>query len=131
MNKHTHSTARWTPALRKLKAICIRQPWAWLIVSGYKDIENRKWATNVRGPILIHAGLTRPSSDELEHFLDVWPEAMLDYGGVIGVVNIADCVTKHRSKWFRGRGFGWVLAKPRYLSFKKCPGKLKFFDPAF
>ena len=41
-----------------MKAISIRQPWAWLIVHGYKDVENRTWATKHRGPILIHAGKT-------------------------------------------------------------------------
>lgn len=121
--------ARWTPTLKRLKAISIRQPWAWLIVNGWKDIENRKWTTNVRGPVLIHAGIKRPAADELVHFLDVWPEARLDYGGIVGVVEIADCVTKHRSKWFNPRCFGWVLANPRRLPFTPCPGKLKFFIP--
>ena len=37
-----------------MKAISIRQPWAWLIVQGYKDIKNRTWAAKYRGPILIH-----------------------------------------------------------------------------
>jgi len=41
-----------------MKAILIRQPWAWLIVHGYKDVENRTWSTKYRGPILIHAGKT-------------------------------------------------------------------------
>ena len=39
-----------------MKAISIRQPWAWLVVHGYKDVDNRTWATKHRGPILIHAG---------------------------------------------------------------------------
>ena len=26
-----------------MKALSIRQPWAWLICAGYKDIENRNW----------------------------------------------------------------------------------------
>lgn len=26
-----------------MKALSIRQPWAWLICAGYKDIENRDW----------------------------------------------------------------------------------------
>lgn len=30
-------------------AISIRQPWAWLIANGFKDIENRDWATKFRG----------------------------------------------------------------------------------
>jgi len=36
-----------------MKALSIRQPWAWLIVDGYKDIENSTWHTNYRGPALI------------------------------------------------------------------------------
>ncbi len=39
-----------------MKALSIRQPWAWLIANGYKDIENRSWRTNFRGEFLIHAG---------------------------------------------------------------------------
>lgn len=29
-----------------MAALSIRQPWAWLVVQGYKDIENRDWPTN-------------------------------------------------------------------------------------
>ncbi|MEI3544750.1 MAG: ASCH domain-containing protein [Alphaproteobacteria bacterium] len=42
--------------LLKLPILSIRQPWAWLIVNGYKDIENRTWPTHFRGKVLIHAG---------------------------------------------------------------------------
>lgn len=38
-----------------MKVLSIRQPWAWLICAGYKDVENRDWRTNYRGRILIHA----------------------------------------------------------------------------
>jgi len=38
-------------------AISIRQPWAWLIVHGYKSIENRSWQSQPRGRIWIHTGL--------------------------------------------------------------------------
>ena len=34
-----------------MKALSIRQPWSWLILHGGKDIENRSWRTNVRGPV--------------------------------------------------------------------------------
>ena len=37
-------------------ALSIRQPWAWLIVNGYKDIENRDWKTHYRGRFYVHAG---------------------------------------------------------------------------
>src|ERR1051326_1498970 len=39
-----------------VKALSVRQPWAWLIIYGGKDIENRDWPTSHRGPTLIHAG---------------------------------------------------------------------------
>ena len=31
-----------------MKAISIRQPWAWLVVNGHKDVENRTWRTKHR-----------------------------------------------------------------------------------
>lgn len=40
-----------------MKALTIRQPWASLIIFGYKTYEFRSWKTNYRGKILIHAGL--------------------------------------------------------------------------
>jgi len=38
-----------------MKVLSVRQPWAYLIVAGYKDIENRTWYTGHRGPLLIQA----------------------------------------------------------------------------
>jgi hypothetical protein len=40
---------RWNEALRRAPALSVRQPWAWLIVNGYKDVENRSWTTHYRG----------------------------------------------------------------------------------
>ena len=112
----------------KLKAISVRQPFAWLIVNGIKDIENRKWATKVRGPVLVHAGAKKESQEHLDSFFDAWPEAKLEYGGIVGVVEIADCIQKHKSRWFRGK-YGWLMQKAQRLPFRPCPGKLKFFVP--
>jgi hypothetical protein len=39
-----------------MKAITIRQPWAWAIATGAKTIENRTRGTAYRGPLAIHAG---------------------------------------------------------------------------
>jgi hypothetical protein len=41
--------SRWTKRLKSLRALSLRQPWAWLVANGYKDIENRSWRTNHRG----------------------------------------------------------------------------------
>ncbi len=38
-----------------MKALSLRQPWAWACVFGGKDVENRQWNTSHRGRFLIHA----------------------------------------------------------------------------
>lgn len=37
------------------KVLSVRQPWASLIVCGFKPFENRSWSTSHRGPVWIHA----------------------------------------------------------------------------
>lgn len=39
-----------------MKALTISQPFASLIASGEKWVENRTWETKYRGPLAIHAG---------------------------------------------------------------------------
>ena len=41
-----------------MKALTIKEPWATLIIDGYKKYEFRSWKTNYRGKILIHAGMS-------------------------------------------------------------------------
>jgi hypothetical protein len=45
-------TAVTYPAVR---APTIRQPRAWAVVNAGKDVENRRWQTSHRGPLLTHA----------------------------------------------------------------------------
>jgi hypothetical protein len=39
-----------------VKALTVKQPWAWAIAAGYKTIENRATNWSYRGPLAIHAG---------------------------------------------------------------------------
>lgn len=39
-----------------MKAITVKQPWAWAIAHGGKTVENRSRGTAYRGPLAIHAG---------------------------------------------------------------------------
>lgn len=41
-----------------MKALSLKQPWANLILEGYKTIETRKWKTNYRGDLLICSSQT-------------------------------------------------------------------------
>jgi hypothetical protein len=48
-----------------MKIISIRQPWASLIVSGLKDVENRTWRTRYRGRVLKLARSVREGRPDL------------------------------------------------------------------
>ena len=113
-----------------MKALSIRQPWAWLIVHGGKNIENRTWRTKFRGPVLIHAGKKidlRAYSELKAQGVKLPPLEKLQTGGIIGKVEIVDCVDDSASPWFRGP-FGFVLANPKPVKFTPCLGKLYFFE---
>jgi len=117
--------------------LSIRQPWAWLILYAGKNIENRDWHTSVRERILIHAGkgMTKVEYEESKsvaidvHGWEVYfPEIQeLERGGIVGSVEITDCVSHSESPWFFGK-YGFVLSKPKMLSFKPFKGQLGFFE---
>ncbi|MEQ9887649.1 ASCH domain-containing protein [Pectobacterium zantedeschiae] len=119
-----------------MKALSIRQPWAWLIANGYKDIENRSWNTKYRGTVLIHAsnGLTRREYEEVcRTVIDVIiPVDIPDFeevarGGIVGIVTITGCVESSSSPWFFGPK-GFTLSDARPLPFMPMKGKLSFFE---
>lgn len=122
-----------------LPAISIRQPWAWLILNAGKDIENRDWNTNFRGRVLIHASksCTKAEYEDAIEFMEV---RRLEYlgvalpnidqlprGGIVGSVEIIDCVTASNSPWFIGH-HGFVLRNPKRLPFLPFKGMLGFFN---
>lgn len=122
-----------------MKALSIRQPWAWLITNGHKDIENRSWPTRFRGKFLIHAskGMTREEYDDaLEtceiasamsgQNIDVPAFEDLERGGIVGEAEITGCVNKHPSPWFFG-DHGFVIKNAKPLPFQPCKGALGFF----
>lgn len=109
-----------------MKIISIRQPWASLIVSGHKDIENRTWTTRYRGPVLIHAS-QRPddvSSEDIERRFGVSPASEEPLGGVVGVADLVDCLTTHASRWYAQGHYAFVLANARQLPFVRWKGAL-------
>ena len=117
-----------------MKVIVIRQPWAWLIVNGIKDIENRSWTTRYRGTLLIQASASLPTKRNLEEIRLFARKQRVELpedfetGGIVGMVQLEDCVTSSRSKWFEGP-VGWVLSHPKRLQFMPMKGQLGLFDP--
>ncbi|CAD8121315.1 unnamed protein product [Paramecium sonneborni] len=43
--------------------LSMHQPWAQLVVEGFKRIEGRMWGTNYKGPLWIHAGAKQPEAE--------------------------------------------------------------------
>jgi hypothetical protein len=117
-----------------MKAISVRQPWAWLIIHKGKDVENRNWPTKLRGRVLIHAakGMTQDEYLDVWHFVLPWGIQLpafdaLERGGIIGSVEIMDCITSSSSVWFSGK-YGFWLQDPIALPFRPFRGALGFFD---
>src|SRR4051794_34939850 len=111
-----------------MKVIVVRQSWAWLIVNGFKDIENRSWRTKYRGPLLIQASAGLPTRRELADFrlyarkrgIEL-PEDF-ETGGIVGMVRLDDCVATTKSEWFFEGSVGWVLSKPKKLPWTPLKG---------
>ena len=72
-----------------MKVLTIKEPWATLVIEGYKKYEFRSWKTNYRGKILIHSGLTLEKSKA-----EIFKDYNLNYncGNIIGEVEIIDCI---------------------------------------
>lgn len=98
-----------------MKTISLRQPWAYLLCAGIKDIENRTWKLpeKYKGErVLIHASgkpamkgfygvpfpdefwnnLSDKGKDKLAGDIDV-------RSAIIGSVRFVDCVVNHTSIW--------------------------------
>jgi hypothetical protein len=102
-----------------MKVLTVKNPWAYLIIHGYdfgpelggfviKDVENRTWYTDYRGPLLIHCSKNLDSNILLPSGID-WEE----YNGhIIGRVNLVDCVKNANSRWAETGLFHWVLKDP-------------------
>lgn len=131
-----------------MKAISIRQPWAWLIVHGAKVVENRSWATSYRGPLLIHAakGCTLDEwSDAWEYIQEVHPGVLRVYnppthlaclrGGIVGVVDQTGCIdnadqvdSPDYCSWAEPGQWHHLYSNPRTLPFMPCRGSLGLWD---
>ncbi len=110
-----------------MKVLTIIQPWAGLIATGQKRIENRSWNTDYRGPLVIHAG-KKWSYDYNGEPQDAAPESQRVSGRLIAIVDLLDtfligrCPEKYHpllsEQTDRGFAVGpycWVLGDPRML----------------
>jgi hypothetical protein len=119
-----------------MRALSIRQPWAWLVVNGWKNVENRERRFAHRGPLLIHAAawMTPADYEACRIFVDgicddLAMPAMEDLprGGIVGEVVVLDCVDHHPSPWFTGP-YGLVLDEACQCDLIKWRGMPGLFE---
>lgn len=117
-----------------MRALTVQQPWAWAIVHGGKDVENRTQAWSYRGPLAIHAGARWSGRggrsglvwDALKDRYG-WPtgpvtarddhrpgfDAIRPLGAIIGVVDLVDV---HTADWcWEPEGHCSAWAEPSYV----------------
>lgn len=141
-------------------ALSVQQPWAWVVVRGLKEIENRSWSTNYRGRLFIHAGKTvvphfdilveeivnmldrqHTNKQLIGEFLD-WgfaagslsktPGPELGFGAMVGEVDLVGWITRSDSLWHEDGLIGWQLEKAKaYKEPIPYRGKQKLFTVEF
>ena len=132
---------------KSYKVLSVRQPYASLLVSGEKDVENRSRKTNYRGTVLIHASARMHDVvEKLSGYLqdgvpligiekDIMREA--DYAEsydrmsvILGSVDIVDCVQNHPSEWAEKGQWHWVCANAKKFEhpIRNVKGKLGIWE---
>ena len=141
-----------------MKALSIKQPWAWLIVNGYKNVENRTWPLprtfEIPQRIYVHTGVSRSELNRKEVTASVLRIVSTSEGGefmlallrdmplgsIVGEATITDILSPcapnglnedtEDEPWYEGDPYyGFVLSNPSAYA-KPIPyrGRLGFFE---
>lgn len=113
------------------RALSIRNPWATLIMGGYKLVENRTWDTRWRGKMLVHAGKTveRGALSAAAEFGITPDDLRYGYLGTVELTGThwggdAGCC----GPWAEDNAYHWVLADPEPLPLPIIgPGRLGLY----
>ena len=123
--------------------LSVRQPWAWAIVTGAKDVENRDWPSKYKGRLHIHA--TRNELDtEVEKTIErvakhlrIPVAAAREYyqrhrehglGAIIGSVRMRGCAWSWDSEWYDEKSYGFVFTDAQPFDRPiPCKGRQRIF----
>jgi len=80
-----------------MKCLTVHNYWAWAIAAGHKTVENRPRTFTYRGPLAIHAGVSRRSladSANVLRSLGIEPPPLdqLAFGAIVAVCELVDVV---------------------------------------
>lgn len=113
-----------------LRALSIRQPWAWAVAAGHKQIENRTRSVSYRGPLAIHAARILATRDAFERCAALAGTPIPDNlatGAVIAVCQLFEVVTASHDPWFTGP-HGFVLIDVVPIPPVPCRGFITLFE---
>lgn len=128
-----------------IKVLTLREPWASLILYGFKTIETRSWYTSYRGDLYIHAG-KHPidmCDSRAAKVIDYIPTPHDSFGHIILKCTLSDCVRidEHLAKAIQksdpvnyccgdfttGR-YAWILANIQPITPLKATGHLGLWN---
>ena len=113
-----------------LHCLSIQQPFAWAVVAGVKDVENRSWVTDYRGPVVIQAGATKANTARVAK-AGVLPAIDFAYSALIGVADLVDVVPLSEELESNPWAWGpqcWRFANARaFVQPIPSKGKLKLY----
>lgn len=124
-----------------MRVLTVRQPWAWAIIHGGKDVENRtrNIAGPYRGPVAIHAGLGVSSEAfDFNALMQGQRRRSFEHGAVVGVVDLASvhhCSDHGRneadrcSRWAMADHWHLALANARPIAPIPAKGRLGLWYP--
>ena len=132
-----------------MKTLSFQQPWASIICSGLKHVENRSWGlSNLPVRILIHAGAKKNGYfNDDDNMPEQWlslvrnarimgylPEKTdLPYSAILGWADVVRCDEPGKNDseiWADNNDTGWVLEKVHVFDkpIENVKGKLGLFD---
>lgn len=110
-----------------MKALSVKQPWAYLILNGFKSIELRTWASDYRGELWLHSG-KKPDNEALDFYQDTeyLQNARLYKGAYVGIIYLSAIVPMDRERWhiWRSQHMDFTAYKPNLFGWLVKPVKV-------
>jgi hypothetical protein len=92
--------------------LTVHQPWAWALIHGGKDVENRGWKLTQQPTVILVAAGQKIDFDAFKFIrrLGVEPPltSKLVTGAIIGAVTITACVRDSPSQWADPDQWHWL-----------------------
>lgn len=141
--------------MKYIKVLTVKQPWAFLLIAGLKDVENRNWPTNHRGELFIHASVEKSFDWDaliwlmeqkqmgalwavVRHFgliLNDEPEKSSitkhheEFGAILGSVNLDGCISNSTSPWAMSDSkFHWLASNAKPITPIPARGSLGLWN---